>query len=221
MDPKVQNATQPPARLGQRYREHRADAIRKEIIDAAIAEFAERGNLDAPLASIAERIGTRPSTIYNYFANKQEILQHAVAETIARLSGLMESAVSQVPISLEAVRATGNAFGDHLSDLFFNDPNTLAMLLAVARSNEPAVSELWTQWYEQAIGLFEAALNQGISAGIVRADVDVRSTAIAMTAIPFGVAACNPAAYAHPEQSQAVVRATTAIFTDGIRPIEA
>lgn len=56
---------------------------RKQILEAAVAIFAERGYQRATVKEIAARAGIAPGTIYLYFRNKRELLL-ALAETLIR-----------------------------------------------------------------------------------------------------------------------------------------
>lgn len=58
----------------------------RQIIDAALAEFGERGLAAARLEDIAKRAGVSKGTIYLYFPNKEELFREMVRQTIvARL----------------------------------------------------------------------------------------------------------------------------------------
>lgn len=60
-----------------------AQERRKQILEAAVAVFAERGYQRATVKEIAARAGIAPGTIYLYFRNKRELLL-ALAETLIR-----------------------------------------------------------------------------------------------------------------------------------------
>src|SRR5580765_7380682 len=47
----------------------------KQILDAALAVFGERGLSNARLDDIAKRAGVSKGTIYLYFPNKEELLR--------------------------------------------------------------------------------------------------------------------------------------------------
>jgi len=54
----------------------------KQILDAALAVFAERGLAAARLEDIAKRAGLSKGTIYLYFANKEELFRGVVRESV-------------------------------------------------------------------------------------------------------------------------------------------
>jgi AcrR family transcriptional regulator len=54
----------------------------KQILDAALAEFAERGLAAARLEDIAKRAGVSKGTIYLYFDNKDELFRGVVRANV-------------------------------------------------------------------------------------------------------------------------------------------
>ena len=54
----------------------------KQILEAALAVFAERGLAAARLEDIAKRAGVSKGTIYLYFENKEELFRGVVRDTV-------------------------------------------------------------------------------------------------------------------------------------------
>jgi AcrR family transcriptional regulator len=54
----------------------------KQILDAALAVFAERGLAAARLDDIAKRAGLSKGTIYLYFPNKEELFREVIRNTV-------------------------------------------------------------------------------------------------------------------------------------------
>jgi AcrR family transcriptional regulator len=72
----------------------------KQILDAALAVFGERGLSNARLDDIAKRAGVSKGTIYLYFPNKEELFREVIRSTV----------VAQIERAEQAVaRATGTA----------------------------------------------------------------------------------------------------------------
>ncbi|MCC2308462.1 TetR/AcrR family transcriptional regulator [Cellulomonas chengniuliangii] len=61
-----------------------AERTRREILDAAIEEFSERGLLGARVDAIAERIDTTKRMIYYYFGSKDGLYRSALVESYRR-----------------------------------------------------------------------------------------------------------------------------------------
>jgi AcrR family transcriptional regulator len=54
----------------------------KQILDAALEVFAERGLAAARLEDIAKRAGLSKGTIYLYFPNKEELFREVIRQTV-------------------------------------------------------------------------------------------------------------------------------------------
>ena len=67
----------------------------KQILDAALAVFAERGLSAARLEDIAKRAGVSKGTIYLYFANKEELFRGVVRSTVIQFIERGEAAFEQ------------------------------------------------------------------------------------------------------------------------------
>ena len=66
------------------FSQRKRHELREEIVDAAFAEFAERGYHDTGIADIARRLGIGHGTFYRYFENKRDILDHVVTRLMPR-----------------------------------------------------------------------------------------------------------------------------------------
>ena len=69
----------------------------KQILDAALAVFAERGLAAARLEDIAKRAGVSKGTIYLYFANKEELFRGVVRDTVISFIERGEAAFATDP----------------------------------------------------------------------------------------------------------------------------
>src|SRR3954466_9415069 len=54
----------------------------RQILDAALAVFAERGLAAARLDDIAKRAGLSKGTIYLYFPNKEELFREVIRNSV-------------------------------------------------------------------------------------------------------------------------------------------
>ena len=69
----------------------RKEARPGEIVDAALAVFAEKGFAAAKLDDIARRAGISKATLYLYFETKEEIFRAVARATVALLIEALES----------------------------------------------------------------------------------------------------------------------------------
>src|SRR6188508_718730 len=72
-----------PGRDKARWR-RRKDARPQEILEAALAAFAERGFAAARMDDIAERARVSKGTIYLYFESKEAVFRALIQETLAK-----------------------------------------------------------------------------------------------------------------------------------------
>ena len=98
-----------PTGAAARWR-RRKEARPGEILDAALASFAERGFAATRLDEVAARAGITKGTLYLYFANKEELFKAAVRRwitpNIAQAEAALDSATAATPAVLEELVAT-------------------------------------------------------------------------------------------------------------------
>ncbi|HEY4349110.1 MAG TPA: TetR family transcriptional regulator [Gaiellaceae bacterium] len=92
----VHLAAQPVARLG--LRERKKQRTRHTIIEVATKLFAERGYTETTLAQIADAAEIAPSTFFNYFPSKVDIV-------FALVGAITESARERIVVRPEGERA--------------------------------------------------------------------------------------------------------------------
>jgi AcrR family transcriptional regulator len=99
---------EPPAPIGARRTKFAREFVAREIEEAAIALFAERGYENVTAADVAEAIGVSRRTFFRYFASKDHVL-HAHA---LRLHARVIRALERRPSDESAATALCNAFLD-------------------------------------------------------------------------------------------------------------
>lgn len=84
--------------------ERRPDARPNEILDAALAVFAERGYRNTRLEHVGDAAGVTKGTIYHYFTNKEELLlraiEHRREEAFGRIDELLRDKAAPVSTRL-------------------------------------------------------------------------------------------------------------------------
>jgi len=141
-------------------RQERARVTHAAIIDAAAAEFDERGYTGASIDAVAERAGLTTGAVYFHFASKAELAgaviarQHEVSQeygaaAAARASSPIEALVwSSQAIATQMVREVVVSAGIRLS--------TEDATREVDRRQEP-----YTDWTRIAADLFRQAVDAG------------------------------------------------------------
>lgn len=86
-----QTARRPPARRGE------GDRLRREILDAAIALIADRGDEAVSMRAIARAVGVTPPAVYLHFADKRELMLAVLEHVFADVDRALEEADTGAP----------------------------------------------------------------------------------------------------------------------------
>lgn len=76
----------------------------RQILEAALEVFAERGLSAARLEDIARRAGVSKGTIYLYFPNKEELFREVVRSSVITYIDRAEASLSSKPDAEQALR---------------------------------------------------------------------------------------------------------------------
>jgi AcrR family transcriptional regulator len=97
----------PRRRLGRAERE-------RQILDAAVAVFGERGYQNASMDQVAERVGVTKPVLYTHFGSKHGLLLACIARARAELLEVTSAAASAASTPEEMLRKGTLAFFDYL-----------------------------------------------------------------------------------------------------------
>lgn len=172
-DSNIVKVTKPPSRVEQRKAE-----LRREIIDAAFACFAEKGYHATGIADIAVRLRIGHGTFYRYFTNKRDIIDHVLDDVTGRIFTALAIEASPAGAStLDEYAAFLDRIGDALNRVLLDDPRVPQLLLFHA----PGIDDELTARLYDLIDTTEIAvrgyLDHGVRLGYLRADVDTANTA--------------------------------------------
>jgi len=163
-------------------REQLVEARRNQILDAAAKIFAEKGFHRATTKEIAQAAGVSEGTIYNYFANKGDL----VIGIITRLAKF-DQLGSELP---QAFQSDNRSF---LTALFSDRTGRIEQNIEMVRAVLPEIlinPELRERFYQQFVlpiaKLVEQAMQTRVEAGRIRA-VNVPLTVRAVQAMFVGL----------------------------------
>jgi AcrR family transcriptional regulator len=158
---------------GPRWK-RRAEARPEEILEAALAEFTQRGFEAARMEDIAKAAGLSKAAIYLYFPSKMALLEaliEAKVGPIARNAQALAAAGSGDP--LLALRTLATAAAHLMAD---------AKVIAVPRlvigisGRFPEIAEYYrTHVVEKARDALEALIEAGKAHGAIRAGIDAKA----------------------------------------------
>jgi AcrR family transcriptional regulator len=162
----------------------RAAPMERGIYEAAVELISARGYHGTSQRAIADAVGLQMSSLYHYFASKQDLLLEIMVRPMRDLIYVVEQAVAQAGQAPEQrLRA---AIRSHI--LFHADRRQEAFLLdSELRALEPAGRELVIKLRDQYEQIFTDILRQGASDGVF--DVpDIKITVFMLMAMCTGVA---------------------------------
>jgi TetR/AcrR family transcriptional regulator, fatty acid metabolism regulator protein len=140
---------------------------RRELLDAAVRVFAQKGFGAARVGDIAEEAGVAHGLLYHYFRSKDEVLKTIFSETWELLQADTERIEqANVPLREQLRRFAAIYLGSWLTT-----PELVSVLVReIARSGE--VGDGWVE-IQGVIALLQAMIASAKSRGDVRADCDV------------------------------------------------
>ena len=171
MDRQTQHTPDPSPRRGA-YSSHR-ERQRRRILDAAEALFIQHGIDRVTIADIVNRAGVRASTIYAYFANKDEVVGALVAECFAESVEPASRAMASGRNALEKITALLEFMAVTLS----RDAakvRFMAQFDAMYARDWPAerLLSLEAQIYPEGLRRLTDLVREGIADGSLRPDLD-------------------------------------------------
>ncbi|OLT05778.1 transcriptional regulator [Pseudonocardia sp. CNS-004] len=88
----------------------------RQILDAALAVFGERGYQGASMDQVAERVGVTKPVLYTHFGSKHGLLLACIARARADLLEVTSTAAASASTPEEMLRLGTLAFFDYLQD---------------------------------------------------------------------------------------------------------
>jgi AcrR family transcriptional regulator len=138
-----------------------------EILDAALACFAERGFAATRMDDIAERAGVTKGTIYLYFESKEAVFKTLARESIgARLSEVTEILKNFEGSTPDMLRFVLSSMVDFLLS---SERVVLPKILLAEAGNFPELAAFWRhEMIDRGLGLFSWVIERGIARGEFR-----------------------------------------------------
>ena len=137
----------------------------KQILDAALAVFAERGLAAARLDDIAKRAGLSKGTIYLYFPNKEELFREVIRQTVIAMIERVERLLTSGTPS-EQLHAAMRAYWTFLRSPVFA---TLFRLVIGELHNFPDLARFYgDEVIARGLRVATAVLEHGMATGEFR-----------------------------------------------------
>jgi AcrR family transcriptional regulator len=158
----------------------RKDARPAEIVEAALACFADRGFAATRLDDIAARAGVTKGTLYLYFQSKDDLFKAVVRETLIpnleRFEALAVKAKSPLALLEELMLAWANLISE-------SPVGAIPKLVIAEAGNFPDLAHFY---FEEVVGrglrLITGILRRGMECGEMRPELDLDHAAFCVVA---------------------------------------
>ncbi|MDH6283708.1 AcrR family transcriptional regulator [Prescottella agglutinans] len=190
------------------------DVVRARILEAAAEEFAERGFAGARLAEIARRAGFTKGAVYSNFESKQDLFAELFAQRSLDLAGRVLAEVAGLDLA-DAVGKGGAAVASAL--IADSEWSLLVLEFGVQAVRDPGIKQSYIRERRYLRSkLVELIADRAREWGV---DIDVRTTALSLTALISGLVLEHTV---DPEDvnQQAIGAAVTALFAGAVARAE-
>ena len=147
----------------------KSTAKRQQILDSAVAVFAEKGFYNAKVTDIAHKAGVAHGTVYLYFQTKEDILIQIFEEKFEELVNYIFMEVGTEQNALAKLR---RLILIQLQMVETNPELTELMLLEARQSSKFILSSAISKIGDYCDKI-EGILKEGIEEGLVRPDLDL------------------------------------------------
>ena len=146
----------------------RKDARPAEILDAALAVFAEKGYAATRMDDIAQRAGVTKGTIYLYFESKDAVFRSLVQESIgATIADVTAAAASFEGSAADLLQMVLRGIGAFART---DDRVVLPKVMIAEAGNFPSLAEFYRrEVIDRGLGLLTSIIARGIARGEFRA----------------------------------------------------
>ena len=148
----------------RRPRTERGRRTRRGLLDAAAAEFGEKGFHDSSVVSITARAGVALGSFYTWFESKDALFRAVVADMSERVRALVAPSLEGAPDTLAGELAALRAFLGYAREH--------KELYRIIDEAEFVAPDQWRAHYEAAAARILARLRAGQAAGELAGPID-------------------------------------------------
>jgi AcrR family transcriptional regulator len=176
-----------PRRAPEALKDVIRDFRRDQIIETARRLFGERGTTEVSMDEIAGQAGVARSTVYVYFANRDELLQACVQSMYDQLKETIAPLFEDTAAPMERLHALIQGVLERIDDspAFFRLAMATQSTTTAAGSAAVGGALMWIGL--DVIRLLEEIVSSAIADGVFRADLDKDRAVVLMGQQIYGV----------------------------------
>lgn len=141
----------------------RTEERRRQIMDHAAEIFREHGYDGASMAQIAARVGGSKTTLYGYFASKEELFAAVMTDAVATQA---DALISMIDTTLDDPRPALLALGGAYLDLVLSAEIIKVTRIGIAEGDEAIGAKLYAvgpgKGWSRMAQLFQGWIDRGI-----------------------------------------------------------
>lgn len=157
--------------------------LRRTLLDAAVALFAERGAFDFTLRELARAAGVTHNAPYRHFAGKAELLEALRSEGFLALA---EAAQASLAAAGDDPRKRVRALGDAYLRFAIDEPHRFRLMLHNPLGGDASTRDP-IEGQGSALAILKDTLEEARRVGVVRQDLSARELALAAWALVHGL----------------------------------
>lgn len=162
--------------MSQKKRTSKADATRRDLLDAALAVIAERGYAAATVDQIVEAAGVSKGVAYYHFASKADIAECILVEGVDRLCESFQDIAGHAPTATDALVGM---IEDFASFIFQNAAFGRFFVSELWRTGRPW-SDAIRRHQDRLLAVIAGQLERGQREGTVRPQIDPAFESVAL-----------------------------------------
>ena len=179
---------------------------RTEILEAAVAVFAEKGYHQASIQEIADRADFAVSTLYALFEGKEDLYRQVTVDVAKRCGDIFDRAMDEGSNEYEKLvnfaRAKGEAFRESPDGVRMLDNEVFGTLQGVETPSE-SISQIYDRFMVRIRDLFESGIENGL---FVQHDPRLLATSLdSVTNALLRLSRAEPETYAYGERVNEVI----------------
>ncbi len=143
---------------------------RIHILNAALKVFSKKGTANTKIADIAKEAGIGKGTIYEYFKNKEDILNSLHKFIFSQYDEAISVKIFKIKDPSEKIRALVNAFTEVIDEVSFDTMKLYIEFWAesVRKREEEKMYKYQRKFVDEYRELIAGILDEGVRAGVFR-----------------------------------------------------